>query len=77
MTRPLYVRTELDPVTGQIAETVAESAYAHSDSGPLTVDQAHAVMREHLDCDMCRIRRTARAVLIEAGDLTPATVDQL
>ncbi|MCX4096437.1 hypothetical protein [Nocardia sp. alder85J] len=40
-----------------------------SDPGVMSVDQAHAAMQLHLDCtvDTCRVRRRARAVLVESG----------
>ncbi|OBA54440.1 hypothetical protein A5789_22025 [Nocardia sp. 852002-51101_SCH5132738] len=51
------------------------SKWAHSDSGPLTVAQAHEVMREHRECATdrfeCLIRWTAVTVLTEHGHLVP------
>lgn len=51
------------------------SKWAHSDPGPLTVSQAHDVMREHRECPTdrfeCRIRVTAVTVLTEHGHLVP------
>ena len=40
-----------------------------TDPGPMTTEQAHAAMQLHLDCtvDRCRVRRRARATLVEAG----------
>jgi len=40
-----------------------------NDPGVLTVEQAHAAMQLHLECsvDLCRVRRRARAVLVEEG----------
>ncbi|WP_019932103.1 hypothetical protein [Nocardia sp. BMG111209] len=40
-----------------------------ADPGVMSVGQAHAAMQLHLDCtvDTCRVRRRARAVLVEAG----------
>lgn len=37
--------------------------------GPMTAEQAHAAMQLHLDCtvDECRVRRRARATLVETG----------
>lgn len=51
----------------------APSAFRHEDTGQLTVDQAHQVMREHLDCltEWCRVRRTAVRTLTAAGHLVP------
>ncbi|MGW0058086.1 hypothetical protein [Nocardia nova] len=47
----------------------AMGKWAHADSGPLTVAQAHDVMQEHRLCitGECRIRRTAVRVLRENG----------
>ena len=40
-----------------------------NDPGVMTVEQAHAAMQLHLECsvDLCRVRRRARAVLVEEG----------
>jgi hypothetical protein len=48
---------------------VASLLRCASDPGVLTVEQAHAAMQLHLECsvDLCRVRRRARAVLVEEG----------
>ncbi|MFF0489058.1 hypothetical protein ACFYTQ_08535 [Nocardia sp. NPDC004068] len=40
-----------------------------ADPGVMTVEQAHAAMQLHLECavDTCKVRRRARAVLVEEG----------
>lgn len=40
-----------------------------TDPGAMTPEQAHAAMQLHLDCtvDECRVRRRARATLVESG----------
>lgn len=40
-----------------------------TDPGVMTTEQAHAAMQLHLDCtvDECRVRRRARATLVESG----------
>ncbi|WP_306364481.1 hypothetical protein [Nocardia sp. CC227C] len=40
-----------------------------TDPGIMAVDQAHAAMQMHLDCtvDTCRVRRRARATLVDEG----------
>ncbi|MFI5778339.1 hypothetical protein [Nocardia sp. NPDC051570] len=39
------------------------------DPGVMTVEHAHAAMQVHLECavDTCKVRRRARAVLVEEG----------
>ncbi|MGW0180019.1 hypothetical protein [Nocardia sp. NPDC003345] len=39
------------------------------DPGVMSPEQAHSAMQLHLDCtvDMCRVRRRARATLVESG----------
>lgn len=46
-------------------------SWAHSDTSPLTVTQAHAAMQQHRSCDIetCARRRTARDTLREAGHM--------
>lgn len=48
---------------------VASLLRCANDPGVLTVEQAHAAMQLHLECsvDLCRVRRRARAVLVEEG----------
>ncbi|MFI6871135.1 hypothetical protein [Nocardia sp. NPDC050406] len=48
---------------------VAGLMRCRTDPGVLTVDQAHAAMQLHLDCtvETCRVRRRARATLVEEG----------
>ncbi|MFI6042058.1 hypothetical protein ACIA8C_10510 [Nocardia sp. NPDC051321] len=48
---------------------VAAMLACGTDPGLLNVEQAHAAMQLHLDCtvDRCRVRRRARATLVEAG----------
>ncbi|MBF6135750.1 hypothetical protein IU501_22425 [Nocardia otitidiscaviarum] len=48
---------------------VAGLMRCRTDPGIMTVDQAHAAMQMHLDCtvDTCRVRRRARATLVDEG----------
>lgn len=48
---------------------VAGLMRCRTDPGILTVDQAHSAMQLHLDCtvDTCRVRRRARATLVDEG----------
>ncbi|NEW38443.1 hypothetical protein GV794_00360 [Nocardia cyriacigeorgica] len=48
---------------------VASLLACGNDPGVMTSEQAHAAMQLHLDCtvDECRVRRRARATLVEAG----------
>lgn len=43
--------------------------HCSSDPGVMTPEQAHSAMQLHLDCtvDECRVRRRARATLVEMG----------
>ncbi|WP_254206986.1 hypothetical protein [Nocardia alni] len=45
----------------------------------MTIEYAHLVMREHLDCPatICPVKAQAKRRLIEAGKLVPADVPHL
>ncbi|TCJ94297.1 hypothetical protein DFR71_4896 [Nocardia alba] len=51
-----------------VTSIISAIADCHSDPGKLSAEQAHRVMQTHLECsvDLCRARRRARQVLVEA-----------
>ncbi|WP_405487243.1 hypothetical protein [Nocardia sp. NBC_00511] len=48
---------------------IARLSQCRRDPGLMSVEQAHAAMQLHLDCtvDSCKVRRRARAILVEEG----------
>jgi len=68
--KPTFVTLDMD-ANGELWEVTAISPYACCDPHPMSVEVAHQIMREHISCMDCRIRRNARCTLIEAGHLKP------
>ncbi|MEU2043632.1 hypothetical protein [Nocardia niwae] len=68
--------TDALPATGPIhgQEWIASRWSCH-DNGHLTVEEAHQVAREHMDCvpdrAICRVKHTAMSVLAAAAVLRP------
>ncbi|MEV5840296.1 hypothetical protein [Nocardia sp. NPDC052112] len=61
---------------GEILHRVAsEDTCHHAPEIGYTVDDAHAMMRERLDCtiDRCAAKRMAYTTLVESGRIVPAS----
>lgn len=45
----------------------------HSEFPVMTVDYAHVIMQNHIDCPItaCPVKRQAKSCLVKAGRLTP------
>ncbi|MET8877580.1 hypothetical protein [Nocardia sp. NPDC004604] len=63
------------PADEILHRVASEDTCHHAPEIGYTVDDAHAVMRERLDCtiDRCAAKRMAYSTLVESGRIVPAS----
>lgn len=73
---PINVAHNPHPAATRMYEPAWHLVWTHNaPPRPFTVEQAHPVMRQHLECDLakCGRKREARRTLVEAGVMKPST----